>query len=205
MPIQRDAKGRFLAGSGSAVRKTGGGSVSGSPSSTGFLGGIKVRIQWTPHKLMADVKKSTIWSLGRAGAYIMGIARKSIAKKPEGVYSPPGHPPYTHTGLLKRAIQYEVEREQGRVVIGPVASAFGDLGRLHEFGGTRGDKALGKKAKKLLHMFGFAAAARMLDIPEDDLRKRVIGKYPPRPFMGPALAISRERLPKFWAQSVRGG
>jgi hypothetical protein len=29
--------------------------------------------------------------------------------------------------------------------------------------------------------------------------------YPPRPFMGPALMRSKERLPSFWANSIKGG
>lgn len=166
---------------------------------------MKVRVQMNAKKLLDAEKRGTIWSLGRAGGYIMGIARKSIKKTPDGDYSPPGSPPHTRKGLMRHAIQYDVEKGKGIVVIGPVASEFGDIGRLHEFGGTRKGK-LGKRAQGLVSQFGYAATARILGMTEDDLMKRTgPQKYPPRPFMGPALAISRERLPKFWAQSVRGG
>ena len=34
---------------------------------------------------------------------------------------------------------------------------------------------------------------------------KVWRKYPPRPFMGPALVRARGRLPSFWANSIKGG
>jgi hypothetical protein len=198
MPL-RDASGRFVSGGGAGSK---GGLFGGL-----FGGGLDVKVSVktvaTPQKLKREVDRGTIWSLGRAGSYIWGIARKSIKQSKE--YSQPGQPPHTRKGLLKRAIRFAVEKEKGTVVVGPVASEFGDIGRLHEFGGIRKPR-LGKRAQKLLNLFGFAATARIIGMSEEDLRKRMgPRKYPPRPFMGPALSLSRERLPKFWAQSVNGG
>ena len=70
MPVRRDASGRFVSGGGA----TSGGGFSGIGGGSAIA--IKTRIQWTPQKLEKQVQLGTIWSLGRAGAYIRGIARK---------------------------------------------------------------------------------------------------------------------------------
>jgi len=195
MPSMRDERGRFVSGGGSS-----GGGFFGS-----LFGGFSARakVVTNPKKVIDAEKRGTIWSLGRAGSYIMGIARKSIGTSP--LPSDPGNPPHTRKGVIRHAIQFDVEKEQGRVVIGPVASEFGALGQLHEFGGTRKGK-LGKGARTLLSRYGSEFTAKVTGISEKDLLARLgTLRYPKRAFMGPALAISRERLPKFWAQSVRGG
>jgi len=197
MPARRDASGRFVSGGGA----TSGGGFSGIGGGSAIA--IKTRIQWTPQKLEKQVQLGTIWSLGRAGAYIRGIARKSIKKS--AMPSAPGSPPHTKRGALKNAIRFDVEKERQSVVIGPTKTGIGTIGQLHEFGGTRKSN-LGKRVQFLIGRFGFTATARIIGMDENALRERAgTLRYPKRAFMGPALAISRERLPKFWAQSVRGG
>jgi len=80
---------------------------------------LRIRVKvWTKlAKVLRATRAASITSLGRAGAYIRGIARRSIKVSPEA--APPGHPPHTRKGRLKGAILYAVERAQGSAVIGP--------------------------------------------------------------------------------------
>jgi phage gpG-like protein len=50
--------------------------------------------------------------------------------------SPPGTPPYTHTGRLKKAILFAYNRATESVVVGP-SERITDIGGLHEKGGRR--------------------------------------------------------------------
>ncbi len=136
---------------------------------------MKARTTANPRRVIAAVRKGTVTSLGHAGAYLRGIAKRSIKVSPHP--APPGHQPHTRKGKMKKAIFYAVERAQEDVVIGPVSSEVGKIGGTHEFGGVEPPKKKGGKARK----------------------------YPPRPFMGPALAIGKERLPSLWANSIKGG
>ena len=61
------------------------------------------------------------------------MARRSIRKR-EGP-SAPGEPPHTHTGALRVAILYAVEKLDERVVIGPAFTGVGTSAMAHEFGG----------------------------------------------------------------------
>ena len=88
--------------------------------------------------------------------------------------SAPGTPPHTHTGALRGSIIYQVEKQADRVVIGPTFGGVGTSGSLHEFGGRRRARRRGK-----------------------------VARYKKRPFMGPALAKIKPRLPQMWAGSVR--
>ena len=101
--------------------------------------GLKVRTEDRSKAVLARAKAASIKSLGHAGAAIRLTARRSIRRgeKP----SPPGAPPHTRRGQLKRAIRYAVEREKERVVVGPEHAVVGPSGMAHEFGGRfRGDR-----------------------------------------------------------------
>jgi hypothetical protein len=111
-------------------------------------------------------KQANITSLGHAGAALRLTARRSIRTRKKA--SPPGTPPHTRRGQLKRAIAYAVDKQRGVVVIGPEREAVGTSGSAHEFGGR--------------------------------YRRE---RYPKRPYMGPALEKLQDRLPDFWANSVR--
>lgn len=136
---------------------------------------VRVKTRWDGRRVQRKARDATITSLGRAGAYLRGIARRSIKVAADA--SRPGKPPHTRRGRLKNAILYAVEKPRQGVVIGSTASEIGRVGSTHEFGGTEPPKKRRGKRRK----------------------------YPARPFMGPALQIAKERLPKFWANSVRGG
>ena len=155
--------------------------------------GIKCKTQVDTGKVKRAYDRGTIWSLGRAGAYIYGIARKSIKIVPEvrsrtkrqakalqgeSVYAAPGDPPHSRRGKLKQAIFFAVEGKTN-VAIGTSASRLGQVGRIHEHGGRyRVRKAASKRGP-------------------------AIGNFPKRPFMAPALEVARVRLPSFWAGSVK--
>lgn len=189
---------------------------------------VKVKTRMETAKVLRKVTAGSITSLGRAGAYIRGIAKRSIKVSPEP--SAPGRPPHTRKGRLKGAILYAVERQLQDVVIGPTASTVGRIGQTHEFGGTEPPKKRkGRKANWKLEVGGHGPIAAgpggpvvvKLTTDRQVARAREIAaslppaqaapaskkarNYPPRPFMGPALERSKDRLPRLWANSVKGG
>ena len=115
------------------------------------------KIEWQPQELVAKVKKKRIESLGHFGGKVRLTAQRSIImmgaarKEPKGAkararwleeirkrpHSPPGSPPYTHTGTLRKSIAYAVASDKSSVVIGPNAADMDQVGGLHEFGGVR--------------------------------------------------------------------
>ena len=127
-------------------------------------------------KVKRAVDRGNFESLTRAGAYVRGVAQRSI--KQDAEYAPPGHPPHTRRGKLRESIFFAVEQRQVNAVIGPVATRLGQIGRIHEHGGRY---RVRKKASK---------------------KGPAFGTYPKRPFMKPALDIARPRLPSLWAGSV---
>jgi len=97
--------------------------------------GIKVRIRFDKKAIEKAVKRSNIDSLGRAGALVRTIARRSIRRK--GVQnkpSKPGNPPKT-TGPLRRSILFEVAKDKQDVIVGPSSDFVDNVGKAHEFGG----------------------------------------------------------------------
>lgn len=189
---------------------------------------VRVKVRTDSAKVLKKTKAASITSLGRAGAYIRGIARKSIkvSEKP----SAPGKPPHTRKGRLKNAILFSVEKVQQTVVVGPGATDVGRVGHTHEFGGSEPPKKRkSRKAGWKLEVGGHGPiataggkpvvvklktdrqVARAKDVAQSlppsqggpDTRKA--RKYPARPFMGPALEISRVRLPRLWSNIVKGG
>lgn len=148
------------------------------------------------------VRRASKASLRSAAGHVRGIARKSIASPPKQIKPPklkkdgtprkskpgtwtipskPGGPPRSPTRRLKEAIRYEVDASAGDAVVGPTSSVFGRIGQSHEFGGREGSKGGGRGR------------------PPSGPRS-----YPARPFMGPALARSREKLPTFWRNALKG-
>ena len=190
--------------------------------------GIRVKAWMNTVKVRKKTKASSIKSLGRAGAYIRGIARRSIKVSTEP--SKPGKPPRSRKGQLKNAILYSVEKGRTRVVIGPTASEMGRVAHTHEFGGV--EKPKKRKARKSnwklrvdghgpinvkngkpivikLKTEGQVARAKRVaeSLPPSmgGIGPRKPRRYPARPFMGPALKRSKARLSRIWANSVRGG
>lgn len=100
--------------------------------------GAKVKIEDATRTVSRRMKDANIRTLQAAGAYVCGIARKSIKIAPDA--APIGHQPHSRSGRLKNAIVFSVQRDLSDVVIGPSANAMGKLGATHEWGGTEPPK-----------------------------------------------------------------
>ena len=163
--------------------------------------------------------------LRRQGAYLRGVARRLIRRRKAWTAAPPGQPPYTHTGALKRSILYAMGRDN--VVIGPTATGIGRIGHTHEFGGVEAAvSAHNRKANWVLALGGHGPVAVDADgtpvvaklrttrqvqrarrlartFPHEVVPGKPRRRYPPRPFMGPALRIAEPKLPEFWRDAFR--
>jgi hypothetical protein len=192
---------------------------------------MRVRTKSNFQKVAKQARAASINNLGRAGAYIRGVAAKSIKVSPE--YSKPGHQPHSRKGQLKKAIRFSVEKQKQGVVIGPDVSTVGKIGRTHEFGGTEPPKKRKKRKQgkgwklevggrgPVRIQNGKAVVAKLESQRQVERAKEIVAKlpqsaggaqgenksrkYPARPFMGPALKIAQVRLPTLWANSIKGG
>jgi len=130
--------------------------------------------------VLRAVDKAKRAVLSKAGAFIRTTAKHSIRKR-KGP-APPGHPPHSHEGSLRRLIYFGYDPASDSVVVGPVGFKRSTVPNVLEFGG------------------------------KTEVRTRRRGKVvrtrttiAERPYMGPALEKERPKLPKRWAGSVRGG
>jgi hypothetical protein len=124
-------------------------------------------------------------NLSKAGSFIRRAARSSLRRRKK--VSPPGEPPSVHTqdrvATLKN-IWFVFEPRQRSVVVGPLK-----LERSRLEGSNR------PTVPALHELGGFAVVTNR--------KRKRRAKYPPRPFMGPAM---ERELPKFvglWANSVK--
>jgi hypothetical protein len=119
-------------------------------------------------------------NLSKAGAFIRTTAKHSIRqrKKP----SPPGQPPSSHSGLLRRFIFFGYDAKRQTVVVGPMRlnQKIGTAPEALEHGGTS-EVVEGLRGKR---------------------RKRRV-KIRARPFMGPAMEKELPKFPSLWANSVK--
>jgi len=120
--------------------------------------------------------------LSKFGAFVRQTARNSIRTR--RAPSSPGEPPSSHTGLLKRFIFFLYDRARHSVIVGPVRlnQKVGEAPAALEFGG-RSRVVAGRRKRRLLRTVTIR----------------------PRPYMRPALARERPKLPALWADSVRSG
>ena len=131
-------------------------------------------------KVQRAVGKARRAVLSRAGAFIRQTAKTSIRKRKKS--SPPGKPPSSHMGLLRKFIFFGYDERSDSVVIGPV--------------GFRKSNA-----PEVLEQGGVATVTRFRRGKVERRRVRIAA----RPFMGPALKKETPKLPKLWRNSVRGG
>ena len=91
------------------------------------------KIEFDKDGLVARVAKASTDILRRMGAYVRTVARRKVktSKNP----SPPGSPPHSGTGALKRGLLFGVDRSRQSVVIGPSERFIGTSMAAHEFGG----------------------------------------------------------------------
>ncbi len=126
-------------------------------------------------KVKRSVDAGTRRVLSKFGAFVRQRARTSIRQR-QGT-SPPGSPPYSHVGLLRKFILFAYDPQRRSVVIGPT--------RLRD----------DSQAPRLLEHGGTAVL-------EDRGGKRR-ARYRPRPFMRPAFEAEQPQLPTLWRASVR--
>ncbi|NLX60072.1 MAG: hypothetical protein GXY74_13420 [Phycisphaerae bacterium] len=129
--------------------------------------------------VMSKVDAATRKVLSKFGAFVRQSAKSSIRKRKKP--APPGSPPSSHVGLLKKFIffGYDPSAGRGSVVIGPA--------RLNQKG--RGE------APPLLEYGGKTTLIRR------GKKKRTT--YKARPYMGPAFEKEKPQLPAMWRDSVR--
>lgn len=126
-------------------------------------------------KVQRAVEASTRKVLSKFGAFVRQRAKTSIRNR-KGT-SPPGQPPYSHTGLLRKFVLFAYDPARKSVVIGPTLTQEGsEAPRLLEHGGETTLEIGGKKRR---------------------------ARYRPRPFMGPAFEEEKQQLPSLWRNSVR--
>jgi len=93
----------------------------------------QVRVEFDSDAVKNAIRKGAVKSLRQAGAYVRKAARHAV-RRASGA-SPPGTPPHTRRGLLKRSILFGVEPRRLAVVIGPAYQFVGISMTAHEFGG----------------------------------------------------------------------
>jgi len=118
--------------------------------------------------------------LSKAGAFIRTAAKTSIRKRRKS--APPGSPPHSHEGSLRRLILFGYDRTADSVVVGPVGFKRSTAPSVLEHGG---------EATVLRRRAGRLTSVRV--------------KIAPRPYMAPALEKERPKLPLLWRNSIRRG
>ncbi|HOD83934.1 MAG TPA: hypothetical protein PKG77_21130 [Phycisphaerae bacterium] len=140
--------------------------------------GFKITKLFFDKKAVRDkVDAGTRRVLSKFGAFVRRTARGSIRKRKKP--SPPGTPPNSHVGLLKKFIFFGYEPAKRSVVIGPVRlsqKGRGEAPHLLEYGGTGTVERKGKRRR---------------------------AKIRARPFMAPAAEKEQPKLPAMWRDSVR--
>lgn len=119
------------------------------------------------------VGKASASVMGKQGGYVRKVAQNSIRRGKKTEVSAPGQPPISHTGALKRFIYYALDRQSKTVVVGPARLDKPGLATAAlEYGGETTN----------------AAGQR--------------GRIRARPFMGPALEKSEQKVASFWKNAV---
>jgi len=121
-------------------------------------------------------------NLSKAGAFIRTTARHSIRKRKAA--SPPGSPPSSHTGLLKRFIFFGYDAARKTAVVGPMRlnQKVGDAPAAHEHGG----------------------ATVVIEGSRRSRRRRRRVRIKARPFMGPGASERDPEVPEAMGKQRKG-
>lgn len=136
----------------------------------------------------------------RAGALVRKIARNSIRRRKRPTPSPVGTPPFSRqpgTTPPFKMIYYVPYRMNTAVIVGMVGfKKTGDIPApgLQEHGGTA-PRTILIKYQRRTKKGKFTSPGRFA--------KKVLAKYPKRPFMVPALGQARTKLAPLWKNSLR--
>ena len=131
-------------------------------------------------KVLSATNKAARKVLSRFGAFVRRTAKSSIRKRKK--VSPPGKPPTSRTGLLKKFIFFGYSPSAESVVVGPIRlnSKIGDAPRALELGG-RTTVMSGRRSKRKKKTVTIAA----------------------RPYMNPAMERELPKLPDMWKDSIK--
>ena len=124
-------------------------------------------------KITRRVDARTRKVLSKFGSFVRRSAQHSI--RPSSNTSRPGHPPFSHSGKLRRKIFFIYDPKRRSVIIGPII-----------YPGKTG------KALPALEYGG------KTDMPSGDLVK-----IEARPFMGPAFRLNLAVVPSLWRDSIK--
>ncbi len=175
-------------------------------------------------KVQKSMDRATIRALSKFGAFVRRRARSSIRKRKAS--SLPGHPPSSHTGLLRDNIYFAAEGTQN-VVIGAVRLnqlAFDGAGQvssegvpaLLEYGGTQTlfEEWTGERWRRIDARF-LGNKANILELQQSERsnlfqanarRQRPTRKrqatYEARPYMQPAFDEELDRAPYLWENGI---
>ncbi|RMF73572.1 MAG: hypothetical protein D6744_15450 [Planctomycetota bacterium] len=139
------------------------------------------------------VSKANRKALSKAGAFIRRRARSSLRRRKKA--SQPGRPPSVHTSDRARTLKnilFAYEPLTESLVVGPVK-----LNQKTLLGPDLGDTTVPQ-----LHEFGATVTIRKMSRGRRRKPVRVRAKYPPRPFMGPALEAEQDHIPDAWSGNV---
>lgn len=173
---------------------------------------LKITQFFFDRKAVIDaVNKATIGALSKAGRFIRRSAQTSMGYRKSGRSSPPGSPPRAHKehgARLRKLLFYAYEPTTKSVVVGPVRLGTSDAPTVEEFGGTTTrTRILPRGGRRALTPAQAQAFRRMAQTGQVIVPKRIRvsypAKYPPRPYMGPALEKEIPFLPSRWANAVK--
>lgn len=179
---------------------------------------MRIKHMFFDRKAVIDaVDKAKPAVLSKSGAFIRTAAKSSIRKRKKP--SPPGKPPSSHTGLLRR-IFFAWDPSTKTVVVGPVKTnqvffdgqsqpVTGTVPGVLEHGGQI--KTMQVLSKRMFT--GKYGGERDYWVRADLRSRRRLAGRPmriktsrinARPYMGPALKQESPKLPPQWANSVKG-
>jgi len=95
---------------------------------------MKAEVEFDAGGLVARVAKASVDVLRRMGAYVRKVAQSKVRTSPDA--APPGSPPHSRRGLLRKAILFGVEKDGPTVFVGPSFRLVGTSASAHEFGGS---------------------------------------------------------------------
>jgi len=98
-----------------------------------------VRVEDNTSAVEKAFKRAAFKNLGHAAAGLRLAAQRLIRTRQTA--SPPGSPPSTRAGALRRSILYAMEGEFA-AVIGPSVNLISDVARAHEHGGMQRPRSL---------------------------------------------------------------
>ena len=124
--------------------------------------------------------------------------QKWIQEVRERPPSPPGQPPHTWTGFLREDIVYAYDPATKKVVVGPYRQPW--LNRLMEYGGVQPMRVWRSKLSGRTFLFSKTPRSHQ---GLEETSETVLARYPPRPFMAPAMRKIQPTLPYLWANSIK--